>query len=110
MRHDSLALMGKTKWRLRPCVRGAYIGVQDTARQCLASLLTLPDSRLGGEARAIIRELNPGRASTRYNLLYIKKLGGKSHWFAVGGSISREGTKIGRPGVGRGSGNPVPLH
>ena len=49
-------------WRVRPCARGAYVGVQDLARHCLASLLTLPDSRLGGEARAIVRELNPGRA------------------------------------------------
>ena len=38
--------------------------------------------------------------TTRYDPLYSKKLGGKSHRFTIGGLIDREGTETGRPGVG----------
>lgn len=41
-------------------VLGAYAGAQTIARECLRSLVDLPDSQLGGECRAIVARLAPG--------------------------------------------------
>lgn len=41
-------------------VLGAYVGAQTIARECLRSLVDLPDSQLGGECRAIVARLAPG--------------------------------------------------
>jgi len=41
----------------------------------------------------------PGVYTMRYDPLYFKKLGGKSHRYTVGGLTTREGTETGRLGV-----------